>query len=74
MAEQKSSPGGKQKPIRVYTCGTSWRYDMAHDSYGTKVYPSLAAVKKTLSPGHQKECGIVELEVRLVRWVKKGTL
>ena len=59
----------KQKKIRCFMDGVDWQYPLDGDSKGTKMFPhelDLVAGKN-----HDlEECGIVEVEVKLIRWVK----
>jgi hypothetical protein len=60
----------KVKTVACYMDGIDWRYELRHASDGTKLFPSRAALKRNI--GHDLEdCGIVQVQVRFVRWVKK---
>jgi hypothetical protein len=53
--------------VRGYMCLTDWEYEIGYSWKGNKVYPSLHALQD-----HHKcwaECGVVEVEVRSVRFV-----
>lgn len=53
-----------------YMCQTDWLHELgcAHD--GNKVYPSKKALE--VERPCVEECGIVQVEVRLKRVVRKG--
>ncbi len=51
----------------VYMCGTDWQHHTLCDAYGTKVYGSEAALRRQRSCVSQ--CGVVEVEMRITRWV-----
>lgn len=66
-------------PVRHVTCymdGTDWDYHLANDGGGTRLFPSVDDLKdempcvvgNTVGGG----CGIVEVEVRFVRWVERS--
>ena len=58
----------KQKRIRCFADGIDWQHHLEGDSKGTLLFPSEADLRE--EAGHDlNECGIVEIEVRLVRWV-----
>jgi hypothetical protein len=53
--------------------GIDWQHHLAGDSGGTELFPdegSLSEKKTCLTGG----CGVVEVEVRLIRWVEKQDL
>lgn len=56
--------------VRVYACGVAWQVEMGDTD--VLVYRSPEAV--VTHRGCAEECGVVELEVRLVRWVRLPTL
>lgn len=62
----------KVRKVRGFMDGTDWSYEIGSASDGNKVYPSVRAIKRECDPCIG-ECGIVEVEVRFVRWVKKPT-
>jgi hypothetical protein len=50
-----------------YMDGVDWQHELGNAAGGNRVYGSVEDLKK-----HSKcwpQCGIVEVEVRLVRWV-----
>lgn len=57
--------------IKAYMCQTDWNTDLPLGANDVKLYTSLKALKRARSC--VKECGIVEVEVKLKRLVKKGT-
>jgi hypothetical protein len=54
--------------VRCFMDGTSWKYELGQASYGNKLYAETKSLKNSACI---KECGIAEVEVRLVRWVKR---
>lgn len=73
-AGSRSTPlhRSKIRKVRCFMDGTDWDHEIGSASDGNKVYPSVKAIRRELTCLHQ--CGIVEVEVRFVRWVKKGTI
>lgn len=58
---------------RCFMDGVDWQHHLGGDAMGTLLFPSedsLRAAKTCLSGG----CGIVEVEVRLIRWVEPQDL
>ena len=58
---------------RCFMDGIDWQYHLAGDASGTELFPdeeSLREHKKCLAGG----CGVVEVEVRLIRWVEPQDL
>lgn len=50
--------------------GIDWQYHLECDEQGSILYPSEKSLKTYV--GHDlTECGVVEVEVRLIRWVEK---
>lgn len=60
--------------IRGVMCGIDAEFHLGHDSYGTKVFPTQAALRKHL--GHdpaEHGCGVAQVEVKIVRVLVKQT-
>jgi hypothetical protein len=51
----------------VYMCGVDFQHHLDGDAYGTRSYPSVEDLKARSKCWPQ--CGIVECEVKLMRWV-----
>jgi hypothetical protein len=54
---------------RCFMDGIDWQHHLEGDAGGTLLFPSessLRTVKTCLTQG----CGVVEVEVRLIRWVE----
>ena len=49
-------------------CGVDWEHELGEVPDHTKVYSSVKDLKRQRTC--YKECGIVEVEVKLVKWVK----
>lgn len=63
------------KPITCYMDGIDWQHHLDADADGTTLYPSVKALKRgkvCLREGGK--CGVVQVEVRLVRWVEEQDL
>jgi hypothetical protein len=56
----------------TYMCGINWQHDLLSGSRGVDVFPSEAAIRK--NKGCIEECGIVEVEMRIRRWVQPQNL
>ena len=64
---------GDDKKVRCFMDGIDWQHHLDADIGGTQLFPdeqSLREVKTCLKGG----CGVVEVEVRLVRWVEPQNL
>lgn len=60
----------KSRKVRVFMDGVDWQWEIGSASDGTKTYPSVRCLKREVK--HDlTECGIAEVEVRFVRWIKK---
>jgi hypothetical protein len=55
-----------------YMCGIDWQHELCEVPDGTMVFGSVKMLKAVRNC--TDECGIVEVEVRLVKWVKKQDL
>lgn len=64
------------RKLKCYMDGIDWQHELAHDPNGTKLFPSIESLKKNNATHDPEEdgCGIVEVEVRLIRWVVKQDL
>jgi len=70
---------GDKSRVAVYTPkqsvtgfmdGIDFECELGHAKDGNKVYPSIEALEKGVDHS-LVECGIVEVEVRFVRWIRK---
>jgi len=57
----------KQKRVRVFADGIDWEHHLENDSNGVVVYPSEKALREH-AEHDLDECGIVELEIKLIDW------
>ena len=55
---------------RVFMDGTDWDCEIGSNANGNTVYPNVKSVEAH-HPKCIEECGIAEVEVRFVRWVKE---
>ncbi len=63
----------KQQRVRCFMDGIDWQHHIDADFHGVKLYPSETALEA--NTGHSLDhCGIVMVEVRLVRWVRPQRL
>jgi hypothetical protein len=74
--EAVSSPTGgtasrHQTVMRVFMTKVDWDHKLGAGMEGAKVFPSINALKEQTK---HLECGIVEVEMRLVRLVEPGTI
>lgn len=53
--------------VTGYMCWTAWDYEIGKNHHGTKVFPSIEAMRDNRSC--VDECGVVEVELRPVREV-----
>lgn len=53
--------------LKVYICGVDWEHEIK--DVPITIYPSVRALKKDRTCYH--ECGIVELEVKVKKWVQE---
>lgn len=64
-----------KRRVRVFMDGIDWQHHLGEDSKGTLTFPSKKITKTEkgcLAKGGR--CGVVEVEVRLVRWVEEQRL
>ena len=57
---------------KSYVCGVDWQHEIGEGPNDIKLYSSLAVLKKERTCW--KECGIVELDIRVKRWVEPQDL
>lgn len=57
----------KNKKILVYTCGIDWNNEVGQTC--AEFFPTVKDLKKNRSCW--SECGIVEIELVLNKWIKK---
>lgn len=56
-----------EKVIRCFMDGIDWQHHLDADISGTKLYPDEQALREG-KPCLKGGCGVVEVEVRLIRW------
>ena len=54
--------------------GIDWQYHLENDHHGTMLYPSEKALRANSKCVNTGGCGVVEVEVRLIRWVEAQNL
>lgn len=59
---------------RCFMDGIDWQHHLEADAMGTALFPSVKSLKRKVTHLEKGECGIVEVEVRLVRWVEPQNL
>lgn len=61
----------KERKLKLYVCGTDWYHELGEEMAvpDVVVYPSAKSLKKHRTCW--EEDGIVELEVKLSKWVKE---
>jgi hypothetical protein len=59
--------------VRCFMDGIDWQHQLEADADGTVLFPSEKSLreKKACLPGG---CGVVEVEVRLIRWIEPQNL
>lgn len=63
----------KKKGVHIgYMCGVDFQHEVEQDHLGTLIFPKLAQLKRKRTCW--KECGIVEVECKIIRWVRKQDL
>ena len=60
--------------VICYMDGVEWEHHIGQDPMGTKLYESVESLKECEPHVVSGGCGIVEVEVRLLRWVEKQDL
>lgn len=63
-----------EKRYRCFMDGIEWQHHLEADPDGTKLYPSIRNLKQANSCIDAGGCGVVEVEVRLIRWVEPQNL
>lgn len=61
----------KIRKVKVYVCGVDWQHEIGEAS-DVKMYASVADLKRSRTCW--KSCGIVELEVKLSKWIEPQDL
>lgn len=56
--------------VKCFMDGIDWQHHLAHDPKGAVLYFSEKALRKSVPHIETGGCGIVEVEVRLIRWVE----
>lgn len=64
----------KRKKVskKSYVCGVDWQHEIGEGPNDIKLYSSLEVLKKERTCW--KECGIVELEISVKKWVEPQNL
>ncbi len=50
--------------------GVDWQHHLGQDAKGTRIYASVASLKDGIPHIEAAGCGVVEVEVRFIRWVE----
>lgn len=62
----------KQKRVRCFMDGIDWQHHLGSDPAGTELFPTAEDARNgRWCLAEDGGCGIVEVEVRLVRWVEE---
>jgi len=64
----------EQRRVKCFMDGIDWEHHLDGDSNGTLLFPSVEAAKDVRTCIVKGGCGVVEVEVRLVRWVEPQAL
>lgn len=59
---------------RCFMDGVDWDCHLGHDVYGAKLYPTEESCREANQCIEKGGCGLVEVEVRLIRWVEEQNL
>lgn len=59
---------------RCFMDGIDWQHHLEADSKGTPLYPSEVTLRRNKTCIATGGCGVVEVEVRLIRWVEPQDL
>lgn len=62
-----------EKTVRCFMDGIDWQHHLGNDRKGTPLFPSENSLLEGRTCIAEGGCGIVEVEVKLVRWVRKQT-
>lgn len=58
--------------VRGFMCGVDWEHEIGQNCHGIAIYRSESDLRANRTC--VDECGIVEVEVRIVRTVREGTI
>jgi len=64
----------ERRRVRCFMDGIDWQHHLGEDLTGTRLYPDVEHVKIGEKCAASGQCGIVEVEVRLIRWVEPQKL
>ena len=63
----------RKRRVRCFMCGIDWQHHLGADRKGTRLFTSVDGLRE--GSGHSlAQCGIVEVEVRLIEWVEPQDL
>lgn len=62
-----------EKAIRCFMDGIDWQHHLGADAKGTPLFPSERSLLEGRTCIAEGGCGIVEIEVKLVQWVREQT-
>jgi hypothetical protein len=66
--------GYEDTSARCFMDGIDWQHHLQDDPDGTKLYPDEKSLRKANPCIESGGCGVVEVEVNLVRWVEPQNL
>jgi hypothetical protein len=59
---------------RCFMDGIDWQHHLEADCKGTLLFPDVPSLKDVKTCIDEGGCGVVEVEVRLIRWVEPQDL
>lgn len=59
---------------RCFMDGIDWQHHLEADANGTQLFPSERSLRRERKCIETGGCGVVEVEVRLIRWVEPQNL
>ena len=62
------------RTVRCFMDGIDWQHHLDADSHGTRLYPSEETLRRHAKCIETGGCGVVEVEVRFIRWVEEQDL
>ncbi len=67
-------PDSTEITHRCYMDGIDWQHHLEADAKGTPLFPSVKSLKELRTCIDPGGCGVVEVEVRLIRWIEEQDL
>lgn len=74
LSANETVAGLDERIHRCFMDGIDWQHHLEADASGTRLFPCITTLKRKSPCIDTGGCGVVEVEVRFIRWVEPQDL